>query len=114
MQPCIAYSGAVLALAGLAIGPAIRAVPADDPQAISVEARKQIERDLKKLGDKFAALRGGKGDKAVKPEWLADAEIFHKSVVWALRYDKKFSRGDVALIQKALRRGGVRGPILSW
>ncbi len=38
----------------------------------------------------------------------ADAAIFAKGLAWALRYDREFTPADVALLEKAVRRGKER------
>jgi hypothetical protein len=102
------------ALPGLIVaGLAAVALAAEPPQPLSADARKQIESDLKDVGDRLAALRAGKGVPAPKPDHLADAEVFHKGVIWALRYDPKFDEADVALIRKARARGRQRAEALA-
>lgn len=39
------------------------------------------------------------------PDLLADVELFHKGVVWALRYETPLTPGDDALVKKALASG---------
>lgn len=46
-------------------------------------------------------------------EGAADAEIFHKGLEWALRYDRAFSEADVALLRKAASRGRQRAEFLA-
>src|SRR3954468_22244277 len=72
------------------------------PQPLTAEVRQQLERDLKELGERLAELR------TTKAGPLADAEGFHKGLVWALRYDTQFDPAGVALLQKALVRGKQR------
>ncbi len=43
---------------------------------------------------------------------LADAEMFHKSSEWALRYESSFTDKDVITIEKALTRGAERAETL--
>src|SRR5205085_7597950 len=40
----------------------------------------------------------------LKPDALADAEVFAKGITWALRYDKRFEPADQALLKKAVTR----------
>jgi poly(3-hydroxybutyrate) depolymerase len=103
---------AVLGLIGFAACLASGAPRAEGPRPLAPEVRREIERDLKALGDRLAALHGGRGDPA-NTDLLADAEVFHKGVAWALRYDTKFSPTDVALLRKALRRGRERAEALA-
>src|SRR5947207_1447560 len=60
------------------------------------QSTSDIQDKLKLLEEKIESIRTQ--DKARGPLW-ADAEIFHKGVVWALRYDKDFSASDTALIK---------------
>src|SRR5262245_33446927 len=62
----------------------------------------EVQDKLKKLEGKIEALRTQ--DKARGPLWN-DAEVFHKGVVWALRYDKDLSQADLALLKKSIDRG---------
>jgi len=39
---------------------------------------------------------------------VADAEVFYKGAVWALRYDPELTPADVALVRKMLARGSER------
>jgi hypothetical protein len=66
------------------------------------DERQQLEQGLKDLEGKRAALRSG------KPDQVADAAVFAKSVAWALRYDAKLEPADVAQVRKALDRGRQR------
>ena len=43
----------------------------------------------------------------------ADAAIFAKGLAWALRYDREFTPADVALLEKAVRRGDERRAALA-
>jgi poly(3-hydroxybutyrate) depolymerase len=91
-------AAALVALAGAAAIPA----PPEPPAGLSADELKQISDHLKKLDERLGAL---KRDKAPEDEDLiADAEVFRKGVVWALRYETKLEPADVALIKKALAR----------
>ncbi len=69
------------------------------------EERREIERGIHDLQRRLADLRAGKqgGQDA-----LADADVFVKGVVWALRYDTRLEPADVAAIRKALARARQR------
>ncbi len=69
------------------------------------EERPLIERELKRLRDRLAALRS---DRAVKPDHWADADIFVKGIVWALRYEPQLNPKDLDLVRKALLRARQR------
>ena len=43
----------------------------------------------------------------------ADAEIFHKGIDWALRYDAPLAAKDLSLVKKALVRGSERSDLLT-
>src|SRR5258708_989011 len=89
-----------LILASVLVG---MATLADGPNQAQTNA--EIQDKLKLLEEKIDLIRAQ--DKARGPLW-ADAEIFHKGVVWALRYDKDFSAADTALIKKSIDRGMER------
>ena len=72
---------------------------ADDPHALQDAARQ--------LQEKLASLTPAKSD------LLADAEVFHKGVVWALRYDTPPAPADAKLQRNALARGMQRAEALA-
>lgn len=72
------------------------------PAGISAEEFAALERDLQTLTDKVNALRANKD---IKPDVLADVDIFRKGVVWALHYETKLTPADVALLKKSAERG---------
>ena len=92
---------------------ALLAVPAvlsaADP-VVSPEQRVQIERGRKELETRLDQLRGQKP--SPKSGDLADAAIFAKGIVWALRYDDKLTPADATLLTKALERGNERAAAL--
>lgn len=47
------------------------------------------------------------------PDLLADVELFHKGVVWALRYDTPLTPSDDALVKQALASGLRRAAALA-
>ena len=49
----------------------------------------------------------------VNPDLLADVELFHKGVVWALRYDTPLTPSDDSLVKKALASGLRRAEALA-
>jgi hypothetical protein len=72
-----------------------------------------IDRDLKALGAKIAALqREGENKPASFQDRVADVAIFRKGVEWARRYETRLASADVALIEKALQRGRQRADAL--
>lgn len=94
-------------VAALLLLAAWHALGAAQPTPLSGEVRGQIERDVQGLGDKLASLGTG-----VPPDLRADAGLFHKGLVWALRYETSFSSNDVTLLQKSLARGRQRADAL--
>jgi poly(3-hydroxybutyrate) depolymerase len=84
-----------------------------DADSLSREERKHLERGLKELNVRLADLRPGerKGP-PVKQDHLADAEVFAKSIIWALREDVQLSAADGAVLKKMLKRGQERVPAL--
>jgi len=78
---------------------------AEPPQGLLAKEQKQFEGELKDIEQRLAMLRQARN---AKPDRIADAEIFRKGVVWALRYETKLEPADVALIKKSLLRGEQR------
>ncbi len=66
---------------------------------------------MKLLGVKLDSLRGT-ATAAAKPDSFADADLFHKGIIWALRYEKNLTTNDVALLKRALARGQQRADAL--
>ena len=65
-----------------------------------------LSRELKQLQDQLARLR------ADRPQDTADADVFAKGVLWALRDEGKLEARDRELVQAALRRGRQRADAL--
>jgi hypothetical protein len=78
--------------------------------SIAASDREQLHRNLQALTNRFAKLRAQ--TPAVKPDYLADAEIYAKAVSWALRYDEKLAPADAALLKRALELGAERAAAL--
>ncbi|HJZ56668.1 MAG TPA: prolyl oligopeptidase family serine peptidase [Gemmataceae bacterium] len=81
------------------------AAPAAPPAGPPADDARQIDRDLKALGEGLRALRKEKPQSA---DLYADAEVFRKGVEWALKYEAKLDPADVTLIKKSLARGTQR------
>lgn len=79
----------VLLLPGLA--------PAAQPAGFTLADEEEVNRDLEALGKRLRAVSNH--------DLVADAEVFHKGAVWALKYETNLAQADVALIKKALKRG---------
>src|SRR5205085_4012830 len=90
-----AVAAAVLILPG-SPGPPVAAAgpPADDRPA----GAEQIQRDLKELGDRLRALRAAGPLAREKEDLLADAEVFRKGVLWALRVGAKLGAAGAARV----------------
>jgi hypothetical protein len=81
--------------------------------SLPAEQRQPLERDLRELGDALEELRLQLGSSS---EAIADAEIFHKGLSWALRYadgDGSCSPEDVVLLAAAAPRGLERAAALA-
>lgn len=79
-----------------AIGQAQSAQPLPEAQRLTLD---RSARELQAALDTFPEPR---------PRAWADAAIFAKGLAWALRYDREFTPADVALLEKAVRRGNER------
>ena len=79
-------------------GPVLATLPEND--------RRDIETRQEQLAHRIKAL------KASAPDLLADAEVFHKSVEWALRYETNLAPKDLAMMKKAIARGMQRADAL--
>jgi len=75
---------------------------------LSGEERGQIEKGLKELEKLVRLHQARERPPGGHLDHLADAEIFGKSIAWALRHDDHFEPGDVVLLKKALQRGKER------
>jgi hypothetical protein len=84
------------------------------PTGLSSEDRTQFARDLKNLGDKLGGIRSnaGRADDVTQCDRLADAGLFHKAIIWALRYETNLAPRDVTLLKRSLARGGQRADAL--
>src|SRR5439155_1540594 len=61
------------------------------PAGIPAADQAQIEIQLKSLSDKLTSLRSqtARSPESPKLDLLADADLFHKGLVWALRYETR-------------------------
>jgi pimeloyl-ACP methyl ester carboxylesterase len=81
------------------------------PTGITAPDRQCLERDLKSLRAKLTSLRSSStSDLAL--DRFADVDLFHKGIVWALRYETNVTTNDVALLQHAAARGLQRADLL--
>ncbi len=77
---------------------------AEPPAGLTSSHSEQFARDLRRLGERIRELRTP-SPTPERADLVADAEVFHKGVAWALRYEAKLEPADVALIEKSLARG---------
>ena len=80
--------------------PAGIAIPDTDRAALTAGAA-ALRRDLDALTRQIA------GNPVLSPR-LADVEIFHKAVDWALRYNEFFAEKEIAAARRALQEGHAR------
>ncbi len=78
---------------------------AEAQMSLSPEPLTEVQRN--EFSERLATLRAEVA-RVGSHKLAVDAEIFAKGVHWALTYDKAFSTADVALIDKALKRGAAR------
>jgi hypothetical protein len=77
------------------------------PQPLTTGQRQMLEEKLRSLQGTLATqAETSRND-------VTDAAIFSKGLAWALRYDRKFSPKDVALLEKAIARGNQRAEALA-
>lgn len=75
-------------------------VSAQNAKPLTEVQREQFNKDLQQLNADLAAIQ--------QQPHAVDARVFAKGLHWALKYDKEFSTGDVALLEKAVQRGRER------
>src|SRR6185369_14556687 len=92
----------------------IPAVSEPFPAGIPAADQTQIEIQLKSLSDKLTSLRSkiDLSSETAKLDLLADADLFHKGIVWALRYETNLATSDSALLLRSLQRGHQRADAL--
>lgn len=86
-----------------------RLLPKLPPAGIPAEDHRGIYQSLESLEDRIQALRRLPD---LHPNDTADIEIFHRMVLWALRYEASWSREDLATAEAALREGHARADLL--
>ena len=90
----------------------VRAIDESFPAGLSQEDRAQLGSDLKRLADKLNSIRSNTVADPAKLDYFADAELFHKGVVWALRYETNLMANDIALVKNSLQRARQRADAL--
>jgi hypothetical protein len=92
------------------VQPAAKAVLCAQPvEVLTAGERGQIERGLKELNDRLARLRA---NPSLKPDHVADTEIYAKGIAWALRYHETLTAADGTLLRRAQERGRQRAAAL--
>ncbi len=76
--------------------------------SISESDRAELERGAAELGREIESLRVELSGKAALLELLPDAQIYHKAVDWALRYDEFYQSNEVATARQLLTEGMAR------
>jgi pimeloyl-ACP methyl ester carboxylesterase len=84
------------------------------PAGLSQDDRTLFQSDLRNLSDKLALIRSKvrPSDDPTTCDHLADADLFHKGIVWALRYETNLTTRDITLLKRSLERGGQRADAL--
>jgi pimeloyl-ACP methyl ester carboxylesterase len=82
------------------------------PGSLTSEDRQSLGRDLKSLETKLNSLRSSSTRNLAQLDRVADAGVFHKGIVWALRYETNFTTTDIASLQRAMARGHQRSDYL--
>src|SRR5439155_13191291 len=124
MRLPIFFASIFLALLIRADGPSdnlpdkVRRIP--PPGIKSPDAdRIELERGVAELGAQIESLRVELKGKPALLDLLPDAQIYHKAVDWALRYDEFYKSNEVqvarALLQQGMERAkALRGGWATW
>ena len=72
------------------------------------EARQELEAGAQSLAREIDSLRGALKEKPDKLALLADVQIFHKAVDWALRHDEFYRSNEVQVARALLAQGRER------
>jgi hypothetical protein len=76
--------------------------------AISETDRAELEKGSADLGQEIDSLRAELAGKPALLELLPDAEIYHKSVDWALRYNEFYRTNEIQTARRLLTEGMAR------
>ena len=98
MTRLLTVSLVILVLSGA--GPS--SIQAQSTQDLNPAQRQSLEQSANELQRQIDTQLN---DKALG---AADAAIFAKGLHWGLKYDREFTTGDIALLEKAIRRGRER------
>lgn len=107
---CLLWIGCLPALADGAADNLAENVRRMPPAGVSIpaDARSSLTQECARLGDAMAAVRDALSSKPALLRYLPDAEIFHKSVDWALRYDEFYDTKQTPWAADQLREGFSR------
>ena len=75
---------------------------------VSDDDRKELEEGVAALGQELDATRGELKGRPALLALLPDAQIYHKAVDWALRYDEFFNTNEVPTAKALLKQGRER------
>ncbi len=78
------------------------------PDGLSPGEQAAIRDGLGRLEQRLVHLR-----RTRPAELVADVELFHRSVLWALRYEPRLAPADIALVRRGLARGLERAEALA-
>ena len=118
------FATACVLMCGVGLG-----APPDGPQDISFQApaawsvmpaglfaedQQLVASEVRRLEQKLSGLRTGLDPlrEPAKADRFADADLFHKGICWALRYETNLAPNDVELLKKSLQRGHERADLL--
>jgi len=76
--------------------------------AISESDRLELEKGAAELGKEIDSLRTELAGKPVLLDLLPDAQIYHKAVDWALRYNEFYRSNEVQIARHLLTQGMAR------
>jgi hypothetical protein len=79
---------------------------------MTTEDLRFLNRDLKSLGARLTSIRSSSTNDLAQLDRLADADLFYKGIIWALRYETNLTTNDIALIQRAAACGHQRADYL--
>lgn len=90
--------------------PGLAGVPAPErlSAGLSPVDAAALRLEVRSLGRRLAALEA----RPAAPARLADAEVFLKGALWALRFEDRLDPADLQLLQRSLRRGRERAEAL--
>ncbi len=76
--------------------------------SISESDRAELEKGAAELGKEIESLRAELSGKPALVDLLPDAQIYHKAVDWALRYNEFYQTNEIASARQLLTEGRAR------